>query len=71
MADRWLYNYQGGQPHAWSNDGKNYYLSDGGAWWAWESQGWLYAAQGGAPLGWFDGKTFYSMDGKPLYYFGT
>lgn len=68
MAD-WLYRVGGGA-HAWTGDGKNFWLV-GGGWWAWRDGDWLYPAKGGSPLGWFDdGGWFYENGtGKALYFF--
>jgi hypothetical protein len=60
-----------GAPHAFSTDGKNFFLTGGGHW-AWLEENWLYAAQGGQPLGWFSENYFFDRaSGRATHFLGT
>jgi hypothetical protein len=62
-----LYPVSGGEPVAWSDDGRTY-LSASGAVSGWRDGNTFYSDVGGAPLGWFCGDDFFSNDGKPIYF---
>lgn len=69
METVWLFEYPTGKPFAFSPDGGRTWSTEDGRSWAWASDnGWLWAYATGQALGWFSDETFYSVDGKPLYF---
>jgi hypothetical protein len=62
----WLYSVQGGQPVAWSDDGRTY-LTVRGDPFGFRDGDTLYSVTD-VPLGWFSGDDCFSNEGKPIYF---
>lgn len=69
METVWLFEYTGGRPFAFSSDGERTWFTPDGRPWAWAGdRGWLWSYETNEALGWFSDKTFWSIEGEPLYF---
>lgn len=69
METIWLFEYPSGRPFAFSSDGGRCWFTQDGKPWAFAGDnGWLFSYVSGKGLGWFSHKTFFSADGKPIYF---
>jgi hypothetical protein len=69
----WIFEYGSGKPFAFSTDGDKTWFSPDGKPWAFAGgdSGWLWSYETRQALGFFSGNTFFSLQGKPLYFKGT
>lgn len=68
MATTYLYDVNG-RDHAYTTDGKNYYLSQDNTWWAYQSGRYLYDTKTNRAIAYWSGKYLYdTSDGTALWY---
>lgn len=71
MGAVWLFVHGSGKPHAFSSEDQKTWFTPKGKPWAWATDnGWLWSYETRKALGFFSGTTFFSPQGKPLYFKG-
>ena len=69
MPTTCLYDANSHRDHAYTNDGKNYYLSRDNSWWAYQSENHLYDAKTNREIVYWSGDYLYdAKTNKPLWY---
>lgn len=65
----YLYDAKTGKAYAYTSDGENYYVDQGGGWWACQSGDYLYDAKTGEAIAYWSGDYLYgARSGHALWY---